>query len=125
MTLKVNKSWNPFHVQEFTALQLNWLLSMYFSDVHIVGQDLINSKKPWNKPSSETLSGSPRSALFHAKEILKICTPSPVKHASGNFLRKVFSSQPYSINDVIFSPVQMSSCGTNEAPFGLIAICKP
>src|SRR5262249_545014 len=38
-TFAGNKSWNEFHMQEFTPLQLQWLLNLYYKSVELIGQD--------------------------------------------------------------------------------------
>ena len=42
-TFTWNSAWNEFHMQEFTPIQLQWLLRHYYKDVEMLGQDFIDS----------------------------------------------------------------------------------
>jgi len=123
-TLRINREWNRFHVQEFTPCQLHWVLNAAFDEVKIIGQDVVNADKSLPDVSRD---GKLKVALY---SLVKAISPNVII----DLLRKLRFKMPnskggvpascYNRNDIGFFEISLSDNSATEKPFGLIGICK-
>jgi 2-polyprenyl-3-methyl-5-hydroxy-6-metoxy-1,4-benzoquinol methylase len=116
-TFCFNKEWTPFHVQEFTPIQLSWLLSHYFSDHQLYGQDFV--------------SKSLREKFIYVPEPKVTGIPKFLKKLRRSIRKRIFPGQPVNVNapprllnkDIRFEILEADGAHVTE-PFGLLAICR-
>jgi cyclopropane fatty-acyl-phospholipid synthase-like methyltransferase len=106
MTLKWNSEWNPYHFQEFSPVQLRHVLSAYFKQVDVYGQDFSDAGKRLAAMMSNRT---------HPRLILNI----------GSFEVKINSKvQPkdYRSEDIVFT-IEKPNNDINNC-FGFVAVCR-
>lgn len=125
-TFDYNHEWNPFHSQEFTPSQLNWLLGIYFGSVEMYAQDFRSdavrsqytvTARPFDFYAKQALLQTPLGPLLlRLKERLQ----RPAKAAAADAQAPTLER-----DDIItFSRIDMADAGQQRRPFGLVAICR-
>ena len=125
-TFDYNHEWNPFHCQEFTPLQLNWLLAKYFGSVELYGQDFRSAEvrsqytvaeRPFDFYAKQALLRTPIGpALLKLKTHLQRSAGAAATAAEDLMLKRD--------NIVAFSRIDLDDHDAQRRPFGLVAICR-
>lgn len=108
-----HKGWDIHHVQEFTPLQWDYILKLYYGDINMYTQDF-SSKGKKNKIQGR------KKALDGLIQILKKIVPTGLR----NFGFPIYNKLIYGlkINDVYIR--KESDIKVLEQGFGLLAVCK-
>ncbi len=121
-----NPFWNPFHVQEFTPAQLEWIVRIQFDNVTVLGQR-------FRSPAArEHYMARPLGVPHYIKGALlqtRLRTPARALERllrgkpTGNMrIRGGKTSQPSS--EIVFEEINMQDEAALRDPFGLVAICR-
>ncbi len=115
-TFNWNRTWNPYHFQEFSPCQLRKLLALYFPTVHLIAQDFRDEAKRETVRSELTCRRSPpaRNPLirpFHRlwRSTVKRISPAREQRPNLEYSDMTFLVEPG--NDAL------------EKAFGLVAVC--
>lgn len=120
---KWNRNWNRFHFQEFSAYQLEKILSLYFNNVVLVAQDFRDLQKREAFRTAQYGKG----ISVVVSELIQLI-PEPLYNILkrlNRFVRKYKSVKPTIDCDI--SDIELKVNPGYEAleqAFGLVAICK-
>jgi hypothetical protein len=111
----MNRSWNQFHLQEFTPDQLRWIMSRYFEHVELVAQE-------FGDPAKRSALRSARGSGTWRSEVKRLL-PGPVKAYLRALLGRL--GRPvqggYRLADIAFD---IEPGDRLKDAFGLIAMCR-
>jgi SAM-dependent methyltransferase len=120
-TFAWNRTWNPYHFQEFSPRQFRRLLPLYFGDVRLVGQDFSD---PLKRQSARRQNRGPEPHFF--KSSLRGLVPGsllPILRRCRTLLSRGRTvGAAFRVDDVSFFEEPGDS--VLDSCFGIIAICS-